>query len=60
MTVEMTKRERDMLVGLVRREISELGPEIQHTRTARYRDDLKAEKQMLVGLLGRLAPAATP
>lgn len=59
MTVEMTEHEREMLVGLVQREISELGPEIRHTRTARYRDELKANKQMLVELLGRLRPTAT-
>lgn len=54
MIIELTEEEREELVRLVSREVSELGPEIRHTDRADYRDDLKAEKKALRSLLERL------
>jgi len=54
MTVEMTTEELERVIGLIERELAELGPEIRHTQTAGYRDDLKADKKLLQELLGRL------
>ena len=45
MILELTEAEREALLTLVEREISDLGPEIRHTTTRTYRDDLKARKQ---------------
>lgn len=54
MTIELDSEERDILIHLLDREISDLGPEVRRTRTSDYRAELKAEKQMLKGLLERL------
>jgi len=54
MIVEMTEEEREVLLRLVQREISELGPEIRHTMTSSFRDDLKEQKQKLRRILEHL------
>ncbi|MHC4236600.1 MAG: hypothetical protein ACYSUQ_15910 [Planctomycetota bacterium] len=54
MTIELTTEERDILVHLLDREISDLGPEVRRTRTSGYRDELKVRKQTLKELTGRL------
>jgi uncharacterized protein YjiS (DUF1127 family) len=54
MILELTEQERFALERMVEREVSDLGPEIHHTRTTDYRQDLKAEKRMLRELLQRL------
>jgi hypothetical protein len=50
MTVELTPEEREVLLILVERELSELIPEIRHTRTQTYREDLKARQEALRSL----------
>ncbi len=60
MTLELTPQERDLLVGLLDREISDLGPEIHHTDTRSFRQDLKATRQLLLHLRDRLAEHTTP
>lgn len=57
MMVELTALERDILITLVSRELAELGPEIHHTRTREYREELKGQRHMLEQLLDRLRPA---
>lgn len=47
MIVDLTPEEREVLLGLVDREITELAPEIRHTRTQTYREDLKTQQQTL-------------
>ncbi len=54
MTVELSPEEREVLLGLVEREIAELAPEIHHTRTRTYREDLKAQQRTLRDLLDHL------
>jgi ribosome recycling factor len=54
MLVELTEEEREALVRLVEREISDLGPEIRHTMTSSFRDDLKLQKRTLRRFLERL------
>ena len=54
MTVEMTTEELERVIGMIERELAELGPEIRHTQTTGYRDDLKADKKVLRDLLERL------
>lgn len=55
MRIELSEAEREAILRLVDREISELGPEIRHTSTRSYREELKAEKQMLRKLREHLA-----
>ena len=54
MTLELKPEEAALLAFLVQRELEELGPEIHHTRTSTYRQDLKERKNVLTGLLERL------
>ncbi len=54
MVVELTPEEREVLLALVEREIGDLGPEIHHTRTQTYREDLKAQQRTLRDLFQRL------
>ena len=60
MNIELTREEREVLLALVEREITELIPEIRHTRTQTYREDLKAQQKALQSLsrhLRELQPA---
>lgn len=55
MLLEIDDDQRDVLAAVIRRELEDLGPEIHHTRTRSYRDDLKVRRETLVHLLDRLA-----
>jgi hypothetical protein len=55
MHIELTNEERNILVKLLMREISEIGPEIRRTQTSSYRDGLKEDKRALRELLERLS-----
>ena len=59
MIIHLTDEERDILLRLVHREISDLGTEIRHTATADYRDDLKDYKHRLRDLSERLSASET-
>jgi len=50
MNIDLTSEEREVLLTLVEREISEIVPEIRHTRTQSYREDLKARQKALQSL----------
>lgn len=54
MIIELTEEEREALLRLVEREISDLGPEIRHTSIRSFREDLKVQKQALRQLRERL------
>jgi hypothetical protein len=54
MMIDLTPEEREMLLTLVEREIVDLGPEIRHTRTQTYREDLKAQQQTLRSIFQHL------
>jgi hypothetical protein len=47
MKIELSPEERDLLLHLVEREISELGPEVRHTDDSRFRDGLRANRRLL-------------
>lgn len=59
MRIELTESQREILENLLEREIADLGPEIRHTDARAYRDDLRAQKQVLRELLEQLRPAPT-
>lgn len=54
MTIDLTPEEREVLLALVEREISDLGPEIRHTKTRTYREDLKDQQRTLRNLFEHL------
>lgn len=56
MILELSDAERDVLRHVLHREIENIGPEIRHTQTAGFRDDLKQEQKTLLQLYERLAP----
>lgn len=54
MTLELSAEEREILKRLLEREISEVGPEMRHTQTSSFHDELKRYKEVLVSLAHRL------
>jgi hypothetical protein len=59
MLIDMTEQERQLLMQLVRREITDLGPEIRRTRTSSFRDELKDQKDVFRHLLEHLSAASS-
>ncbi len=56
MVLELSLDERSILASLVQQELDELGPEIHHTRTSSFREELVERRHLLQGLLERLRP----
>jgi len=56
--VELTREEVEILRDLVDERVSDLGPEIHHTRSREYYDMLKRTREQLRELLQRLSQAA--
>ncbi|MCK4340505.1 MAG: hypothetical protein KAY37_02130 [Phycisphaerae bacterium] len=50
MIVELTPQQRDLLLQLVDEAVREIGPEIRHTDSSSYKDDLKDRRQALRAL----------
>ncbi len=50
MIVEITPQQRDILVALIDEALDEVGPEIHHARSTRFKDWLKEEKKTLKAL----------
>jgi hypothetical protein len=57
MTIELTKNECQVLEQLLDAAIRDLGPEIRHTMTSDYKEDLKTHKRVLQGIYERLCAA---
>jgi len=55
MIVEFDPEERDLLLQLVDVALHEIGPEIRHTMTSTYKDELKAQRRLLRRIHGLLA-----
>lgn len=55
MQIELNADEINLIRGLIRHRIEELGPEIHHTRTPDYHDSLKDERAQLRAIQERLA-----
>jgi hypothetical protein len=62
MSIELSPEERDLLLQLVDSALREIGPEIRHTTTRDYRDDLKEQRRALRSLYQVLSggPPAEP
>ena len=58
MTLDLTPQEWELLATLVKNELDQLPHEIHHTDNRQYREDLKAQRQVLQRLLERLTAKA--
>jgi|GEM_PF-1118327 len=50
MTVELTWEQRELLLQLIDAALREIGPEIRHTMTSAYKDDLKEQRRQFYAL----------
>ena len=57
MRFDINGEERDALLHLLDEAIREMGPEIRHTMTSTYKDDLKQHRRVLRTIHSRLAAA---
>ncbi|QDV90361.1 hypothetical protein RAS2_14400 [Phycisphaerae bacterium RAS2] len=58
MMIELNREDLAILKTLVKERINELGPEIRHTRTPAFHDDLKSLRATLRRLFEQLESAA--
>jgi hypothetical protein len=58
MQIELNEEERQALLRLVDAAVRDIGPEIRHTMTSTYKDDLKQERRTLRALHDRLSASA--
>lgn len=58
MHIELSQPEHDLLAQLVDAELREIGPEIRHTQTYTFKDDLKERRLALRRLREHLAADA--
>jgi hypothetical protein len=54
MPIELSREEKDLLVGLLEKEMDETRTEIHHTEGYDYKESLRAREKLLQALLGRL------
>lgn len=57
MLLELSREEADALLELIERELSELKPEIRHTNTTAFREELRAFQRTLDDVRTKLAAA---
>ncbi|MCB9858209.1 MAG: hypothetical protein H6818_21190 [Phycisphaerales bacterium] len=55
MTLEITSLESQLVVDLIRHELSEIPSEVRRTQTSTYREDLKTREQALRDLLKKFS-----
>jgi hypothetical protein len=60
MLVNLTLEQRDLLLQLLNAAIEELGPEIHHTMTSTYKEDLREQRRELETLRHFLSGAVMP
>jgi len=54
MRLDLSCEERDLLIRIVERALSDIRVEVRRTTTPEFHDRLQAEEMQLGGLLGRL------
>lgn len=54
MMLELNPEEIECLKRVLKQEISEIGPELRHTETSTYHDELKHYKEVLQRVMRRL------
>ena len=54
MTLDLSEQERQQLIGLVQDAYGDINPEIHHTKSVEYRQQLQQRKAALESLLKRL------
>jgi hypothetical protein len=60
MNLELTADEVEALQRLLREYLGDLSYEIADTATSRYRDELRAHREVVQGILERLSADVTP
>ncbi len=60
MHLEIDAAQRDRLLELINEALDEMGPEIHHTWTRSYKDELKTDRRELRRLRETLAQLAEP
>ncbi|MCW2601393.1 MAG: hypothetical protein JWM02_3222 [Frankiales bacterium] len=58
MNIEIDRQQGEALVDLVERRLGNISTEIRHTDSARLRQDLRNERELLRGLRTVLTPVA--
>jgi hypothetical protein len=59
MTLELTPRDGELLREILEHELRKLGPEIRHTDSRAFREELKRRYDELESLRERLEPAGS-
>jgi transcription antitermination factor NusA-like protein len=54
MPIELSREEKELLVGLLEKEFDEVRTEIHHTQGHDYKENLKAREKLVQALLVRL------
>jgi hypothetical protein len=54
MLADLTLQERELILELLTRELSDLGPEIRHTDDREFRDELRERRDVVRHLTERL------
>ena len=60
MNLNLTPAQAELLLELLRNELSELRTEIHRTETRAFKDDLKAREVLLETIIGRLEGSEGP
>jgi hypothetical protein len=55
MPIEPTPAERELLTGLLEKELEEVRSELHHTQGHDYKDGLREREKLVRGLLAKLA-----
>lgn len=55
MAIELNPAEREILTGLLEKELEEVRSELHHTRGREYKDGLKERERLIRELLAKLA-----
>ena len=55
MLIDLSQGDKDLLTGLLEKELDEIRSELHHTRGHDYKESLKEREKLVRGLLARLA-----
>jgi len=55
MPIELSQPEKELLAGLLEKELDEIRSELHHTQGHAYKESLKEREKLIRGLLARVA-----
>lgn len=56
MPIELSAQEREMIAGLLEKELEDVRSELHHTRSHEYKDGLKEREKAVRELMAKLKP----